>query len=231
MICQQSAIPYVTVRALSPPGEGVLFGCGRMIAGDSVVGDLRRDMRLRTVAALVIYLLTIPVANWMINNVGTQGFPGGPHTIPVGFGFAAPSGVLLIGVALFMRDFVQEQTTRKTVLGAIVVGMVLSYVVNPGIAFASATAFVVGELADFAVYTPVKRRSLPAAVVLSGVIGGVTDSFLFLWIAFRSTQYWEGQVLGKLWMSLFGGLMVWGSRAVSQRMRAEEAASSRASRQ
>lgn len=36
MICQQSAIPYVTVRALASPDAGVLFGCGQEVS--SLVG-------------------------------------------------------------------------------------------------------------------------------------------------------------------------------------------------
>lgn len=168
--------------------------------------------------SVVGYLLTIPLANWMINNVGSQGFPGGPHTIPVGFGYEAPSGVLAIGFALFARDYVQEAFGRRTVLWAIAAGVVISYFMDPAVATASAVAFAVGEVSDYFVYNGVRARSIVAAVVLSGFVGGVVDSLLFLQIAFGSTMFWEGQVVGKTAMALLGGLMVLGRRAVSDRL-------------
>ena len=73
--------------------------------------------------SLVAYLLTIPLANWLINHAGTQIAPGAPHTIPVGLGYRAPSGVLAIGIALFTRDYVQEQFGKRTTLIAIAIGV------------------------------------------------------------------------------------------------------------
>lgn len=175
-------------------------------------------MKAKTVAALAAYTACVPAANWMINNVGTEAFPGGPHTIPVGFGFSAPSGVLLIGVALAARDAVQRQAGYRWALAAIAVGVALSYLVNPAVATASAVAFLLGELLDFAVYTPLARRNLPVAVTLSGFVGGVVDTFVFLWIAFGSVQFWQGQVIGKTLVAVACGLIVWLWRAVSVRL-------------
>jgi uncharacterized PurR-regulated membrane protein YhhQ (DUF165 family) len=67
---------------------------------------------------------------------------------------------------------------------------------------ASATAFLLSELADFAVYTPLQSRGLVLAVFASGVVGLVVDSVLFLWLAFGNLDYLAGQILGKLWMVL-----------------------------
>jgi uncharacterized PurR-regulated membrane protein YhhQ (DUF165 family) len=167
---------------------------------------------------IVLYLSTIPLANWMISNLGTQFFPGGPHTIPVGFGYSAPSGVLMIGLALFLRDLVQKTYGRKVTLIAIGVGVLLSYAVNPAVATASAIAFACGELADFVVYTKLRKKTLVGAVVSSGIIGGIIDSFLFLQIAFGSTMYWQGQVIGKTQMALLGGLLIWIANDLSKRM-------------
>lgn len=178
----------------------------------------RRTMNSKTIGALAAYLACIPLANWMIGHVGTAQFPGGPHTILVGFGYVAPSGVLLIGAALAFRDAVQRWSGKAPVLVAIAIGIGLSYLVNPAIATASAVAFGLGELADFAVFTPLSHRSLPAAVVASGVIGGVIDTFVFLQIAFGSTDYWQGQVIGKTAMAALGGLVIWIARAVPVRL-------------
>lgn len=70
------------------------------------------------------------------------------------------------------------------------------------IALASGAAFLLSELADYAVYTPVRRRHLLAAVGLSNTVGAVIDSAVFLWLAFGSLQFLPGQVLGKTWTTL-----------------------------
>ncbi len=161
------------------------------------------DLKKYGYLALAVYIACIPAANWFIQHVGTQAFPGGPHTIPVGFGYQAPSGVLWIGLALVVRDAVQGTLGRTWVIGAIAVGAVLSYFVAPSLAYASAVAFGLGELADFAVYTPLARKRLYLAVAASGVVGAVVDSWLFLWLAgFLTYDLWVGNTLGKVWMSL-----------------------------
>jgi uncharacterized PurR-regulated membrane protein YhhQ (DUF165 family) len=157
---------------------------------------------LLELVAVVVYLATIPGANWMIGNVGSVPFPGGPHTLPTGFGTSAPSGVYLIGLALVARDAVQLLLGRRAVIAAIVAGTLLSALVAPRLAVASAVAFAFGETADFLVYTPLARRRLTVAVLVSGAVGALVDSLLFLRIAFGDYAFWQGNTLGKLWMSV-----------------------------
>lgn len=153
--------------------------------------------------AFALFALTVPAANWLIGNVGTHCIPQGPCLIPVGFGLEAPSGVLVIGIALVLRDIVHERLGAAWALGAIAVGAALSaFVSAPALVMASVAAFALAELADFAVYTPLRRKHLTAAVLASGLVGAVIDSAVFLWLAFGSVQFIEGQVLGKLWASL-----------------------------
>ena len=171
-----------------------------------------------TLTVTAAYAATIPAANWAINHVGTVQFPGGPHTIPVGFGLQAPSGVMFIGLALVLRDIIQQQTGKRGALTAITIGIALSAIVSPDIALASAAAFGLGELADLAIYTPLRRRNLPAAVLASGAVGAVVDSLVFLQIAFGSTWYWQGNTLGKIWMSAAAALILGGHRVVSHRV-------------
>lgn len=153
-------------------------------------------------AALAAYAACIVLANYFIQHVGTQPFPGGPHTINVGFGYSAPSGVLWVGLAFTVRDFVQQSLGKRVVVGAIVVGAGLSYLVAPSLAFASGAAFLLSEALDFAVYTPiVERGRVLAAVLLSNTVGLVIDTFVFLWLAFHSITFWQGQVVGKAEMT------------------------------
>jgi len=155
------------------------------------------------------FIACIPMANWMIGHVGTVCVPQGPCLVPVapwgpgGMPLMAPSGVLMIGLALVLRDLVQRRLGRFVAITAIVAGAALSgAVAPPALIVASATAFLLSELADFAVYTPLQSRGLVLAVFASGVVGLVVDSVLFLWLAFGNLDYLAGQILGKLWMVL-----------------------------
>lgn len=153
--------------------------------------------------ALVLFAATIPAANWLIGNVGTVCIPQGPCLIPVGFGLDAPSGVLMVGAALVLRDIVHERLGALWALAAIAIGAVLSaFLATPALVVASVAAFAVAELADFAVYTPLRKRHLTVAVVASGLVGAVADSVIFLSLAFGSLAHIEGQVVGKMWMSV-----------------------------
>ena len=70
-------------------------------------------------------------------------------------------------------------------------------VAPPQLIFASTTAFLLSELADFAVYTPLQSRGLVLAVLASSVVGLIADSVLFLWLAFGSLDFLAGQIVGK----------------------------------
>lgn len=147
--------------------------------------------------------LCIPLANWMIGNVGTVCPPGSPCQIPVAPGIMAPSGVVMIGLALVLRDLVQRRLGLYWVSAAIVAGALLSALFAPGpLVVASAVAFFLSETADLVVYTPLQRRRLVLAVFVSSVVGLVVDSVIFLWLAFGSLDFLLGQVLGKGWMVL-----------------------------
>ena len=152
---------------------------------------------------LALFALSIPLANWMIGNFGTFCVPDGPCLIPVAPGITAPSGVLMVGAALVLRDLVQRSLGFKWALGAVLAGAALSgLVAPPALVFASATAFLLSEMADLAVYTPLQEKGLTKAVVASSVVGLVVDSIVFLYLAFGSLDYISGQIIGKMWMVL-----------------------------
>lgn len=150
---------------------------------------------------IAAFAATVPTANWMIGNVG-QCVPNGPCLIPVGFGLMAPSGVLMVGVALALRDAVHSILGAKFALIAITLGVILSATLAPpSLVAASAVAFMLSELADFAVYSPLRKKSVPSAIVASGLVGSAVDSAAFLWIAFGSLDFIVGQVVGKMEMT------------------------------
>lgn len=160
--------------------------------------------RAKTIGIVTVigYIATVFAANWAIDRYGA---------VSVGFGQLAPAGVYFAGLAFTLRDITQDTLGRRWVLVAILAGAALSAIVSTQFALASATAFLVSELFDFAVYTPLRERNWIGAVAASNVVGLVTDSVLFLWIAFGSLEFLTGQVIGKTWMTLLAVavLMVW----------------------
>lgn len=152
---------------------------------------------------LFLFMMTVPAANWLIGNVGTHCIPNGPCLLPMGFGFEAPSGVLMIGLALVLRDIVHRQLGWKWATGAIFAGAALSMAIAPGaLVLASGLAFLLSEMADLVVYHPLYKKRLITAVVASSIAGALVDSAIFLYVAFGSFQFLGGQWLGKTWMVL-----------------------------
>lgn len=173
--------------------------------------------RRALVITALAYLSTVVGANWAINHLGTAPLgPGAPHTIHVGFGLTAPSGVLFVAAALILRDLVQYLTgvkrgkqTLALMTPLILAGAGLSFAIaNPKVALASAVAFMLSELVDYGLFTwtapePGTASATPrrwsAAVLAGGAAGAVADSLIFLSIAFGSVAFWQGQIVGKCW--------------------------------
>lgn len=147
-----------------------------------------------------LYVATIPLANWTLATFGL---------VPVWPGVLAPAGVLWAGLALTLRDLVQETAGRWAVLLAILAGALLSALVSPQFALASALAFLVSELCDFGVYTPLRRHHWLGAVLLSNTVGLLVDSVLFLSLAFGSLDFLTGQVVGKVEVTLLTVAALW----------------------
>ena len=165
--------------------------------------DHDQGRRVEGVLFLLAFAACVPAANWLIGNVGATCVPNGPCLIPVAPGVSAPSGVLMIGLALVLRDLVQRRLGLAWAGGAIAVGAALSAAfAPPALVLASTTAFLLSEAADLAVYTPLQRRGFVRAALLSSAVGLVIDSVVFLSLAFGSLDYLGGQILGKAWMVL-----------------------------
>jgi len=152
--------------------------------------------RLEGLLYLTGFCLCIPLANWMIGHVGTVCVPDGPCLIPVAPGLMAPSGVLMIGLALVLRDLVQRRLGLTWVSAAILAGAAISwFLAPPALVVASVAAFLLSEFADLAVYTPLQERRLMLAVAASSAVGLMVDSLVFLYLAFGNVDFLAGQVI------------------------------------
>ena len=58
--------------------------------------------------SIALFILTIPLGNWVVMNVGYVCPEGGPCLVPVWPGIMSPSGVLIAGLALVLRDAVHH---------------------------------------------------------------------------------------------------------------------------
>lgn len=149
------------------------------------------------------FVASIGAANYLTDSYGF---------VPVGFGLEATAGTYAAGFTLALRDGVQDTLGRRWVVALIFAGAVVSFVLAaPAIAMASVVAFLVAELADFAVYTPLRARAKvgdkrwAVAVLASNVVGAVIDTALFVGIAFGTAAVMPamgGQLVGKTWASL-----------------------------
>lgn len=148
------------------------------------------------------WVLTVPLAAYLVRFI-----------VPMGFGYMAPAAVLVVGVALALRDGVQDRLGSQAVLLGIGLGAILAAFINANVALASAVAYLVSESLDWAVYTPLRKRQLYMAVAVSNLVGLVVDSVIFLRLATAlgpdRMAFIPGQVLGKVYATVFALGVLW----------------------
>ena len=156
------------------------------------------------------YVAAIVGANWAIARFGV---------VPVGLGLMAPAGVFFAGLCFECRDLVQDTLGRWWAVAAILIGDRISAFISTQFAFASCVAFLLGELADFAIYTPMRQRFWLVAMIVANTIGDIIDSAIFLYLAFGSLQFISGQVIGKAYCTLIPVGLLWVIRRFLQARR------------
>ncbi len=101
--------------------------------------------------------------------------------------FSPFNAFLLIGLDLTLRDVMQERFNRWQLAGVIIVGGIITWAVNPAakhIAVASAVAFLVAAVADWAAYSALRSRPWLVRSNGSNVVGAAVDSVIFPTLAF-----------------------------------------------
>lgn len=153
---------------------------------------------------VVVFLMVVVATNAATASLGVVSW----------FGVAATAGTWLAGFALVARDAVHDSLGGRWVIGCIVAGAALSAAFSPSLALASGVAFLLSEVADFAVYTPLRRRGYIPAAIASNIVGSVVDSLIFLAIAgFPLALIW-GQVGIKVATTTAFVLIVGGASAL-----------------
>lgn len=144
-----------------------------------------RSWSWTVVIIAALFIAAAASSNWAIANLGKDNGPGAPHTIPIGWGLEAPSGVVLIGAMITLRDALHERIRLRGTLVVIVVAALVSATFAPAsIAFASGLTLLVAETTDALVYQRLRRRGWLTAATASNAVSAVVDSALFLLLAF-----------------------------------------------
>lgn len=134
--------------------------------------------------------------------------------IPVGFGLTSTAGTFLAGLTFILRDALQDAAGKRAAITAILLAAILSFAISdPFVAMASAAAFLLAELCDLAVYTPLRKRGYIRAAIASNVVGSFVDTVAFLAIAgFAILPAVPGQMVAKLAVTAAVVLLVAGIR-------------------
>ncbi|MFJ2200823.1 VUT family protein [Streptomyces violaceusniger] len=158
-------------------------------------------------------MASIAAANYLTSRYALVG---------VGFGLTATAGSYAAGFSLLARDAVQATLGKFWALVGILAGAGITALVSPSLAVASATSFLVSELADMGVYTPLRSRGWLVAAIASNCVGAVIDTMLFLYLARFPFTYLglAGQLVAKaVWSTVLlagiGGGMWMMRRVVS----------------
>ena len=112
---------------------------------------------------------------------------------------------LIVGFIFVVRDFAQRRVGHHVLWGMLVGCVVSWFMASPQLALASAAAFAVGELGDWAVYT-FTRRPFSQRILISSLVGAPLDSIVFLGMIGIATPW---SVITMSLSKLAGSLLVW----------------------
>lgn len=174
-------------------------------------GWLKRHRQLRALrrqayrfGLALAYVGAVVSANWLAQRYGL---------IPIGFGLTVVAGTFAAGMALLVRNIGQDELGRPATTALMLLGTGLSWwLASPALAVASAVAFGLSETADMTVYTWLRSRGRPKALLAAALVGSLVDTLVFLHLAgFPVTASTVlGQLIVKVGISALcsGGLVV-----------------------
>ena len=147
----------------------------------------------------VLYLIMIPLVNWAFGRTPHYTLPDGNAWYPFS---------IVVGLVLVVRDFAQREIGSYIFI-PLCIGIVISYfMAPPAIALASAGAFAVSEVIDWAIFT-FTRAAFSVRVIASSIIGSIADSLIFLSAA--ETAYhgiFSVWTLSTMLLSKFSGILL-----------------------
>jgi uncharacterized PurR-regulated membrane protein YhhQ (DUF165 family) len=143
-----------------------------------------------------LYILLIVAVNYGFSVSPLVRLPDGTMWPPIS---------LVVGFIFVARDFAQREIGHKVLLAMLAGATVSYFMASPMIAVASAAAFLVSELVDWAIYS-FTRRPLSQRILYSSALGAPVDSLVFLsGVGLLSTAGVVAMTASKM----VGALIVW----------------------
>jgi uncharacterized PurR-regulated membrane protein YhhQ (DUF165 family) len=121
---------------------------------------------------VALYIAAIVAVNWMFTAIA-------PWQTPLGDLYLAN---IVVGFVFVLRDYAQRDIGHYVLFATAVAGVLTWFMVDPAIAVASITAFMLSETADWAVYSWL-RRPLSQRILISSAIAVPLDTFAFQYLA------------------------------------------------
>ena len=119
-----------------------------------------------------LYVASIVLVNWMFTAIA-------PWSTPLGDLYLAN---IVVGFVFVLRDYAQREIGHSVLLATAVGGVATWFMVDPMIAVASITAFILSEAADWGVYSFL-RRPLSQRILISSLIAVPLDTLAFQYLA------------------------------------------------
>ena len=119
-----------------------------------------------------LYVVSIVAVNWMFTAIA-------PWTTPMGDLYLAN---IVVGFVFVLRDYAQREIGHSILVATALGGVLTWFMVDPAIALASITAFILSEAADWGVYSFL-RRPLSQRILYSSLIAVPLDTLAFQYLA------------------------------------------------
>lgn len=121
---------------------------------------------------VALYIAAIVLVNWLFTAVA-------PWSTPLGDLYIAN---VVVGFVFVLRDYAQRALGHKVLLATLAAGLVTYFMVDPVIALASVTAFVLSEMTDWGIFSFTKRP-LYERILVSSLIAVPLDTLAFQYLA------------------------------------------------
>ena len=117
---------------------------------------------------VALYVAAIVAVNWMFTAIA-------PWPTPMGDLYLAN---VVVGFIFVLRDYAQREVGHYILFATAAAGVLTWFMVDPAIAAASITAFILSEMADWGVYSFL-RRPLSQRILISSMIAVPLDTLAF----------------------------------------------------
>ena len=144
---------------------------------------------------VALYVVAIVAVNWMFTAIA-------PWSTPLGDLYLAN---VVVGFIFVLRDYAQREVGHYILFATALAGVLTWFMVDPAIAAASITAFILSETADWGVYSFL-RRPLSQRILISSMIAVPLDTLAFQYLAgYLTPAAFATEIVSKA----FGVVIVW----------------------